>query len=293
MLKGVLALLCAVLVSAPIPEGSPVPEAPCRAAYLDFGPRFEISVTSPYDSLAEKLKDDSFVFFESVEYQDLIGCGMLSSAESAEEQRLYMTDVNGFEEFRKGQMYMAQPGDFLFRMEHGKAVSWDVVREEFLLQDRNLRVIHVDYPRYEDLVYLYLRDSMNFSRNVCCGIMSNLYFESDFLPTAREETGQHGFGICQWSNTRQDEFFSCCAKEKKHPESLYTQLDFMRWELENKIEFDSLLNMMLNCTHDGDGAYDVAHVFCLFFEDPYDSDQRAEDRGAFAQDSFYVAYSGA
>ncbi len=293
MLSRIVGVLCAFLVSAPVPADSPVPEAPCRAAYLDFRPRFEISVSSPYDSLMEKLDDASFIFSESPEYQDLIGCGMLTDAESAEEQRVYMTNVNGFEEFRKGQMYMAQPGDFLFRMEHGKAASFDLVREEFLLQDAKLRVIHVDYPRYENLVYLYLRDSMNFSRNICCGILSNLYFESDFLPTAREETGQRGFGICQWSNTRQDEFYSWCSKELRHPDSLYSQLDFMRWELENKIEFDSLLNMMLHCTHDGDGAYDVAHVFCLYFEDPYDSDQRAEDRGAFAQDSFYVAYSGA
>lgn len=283
-------LLCAVLA---VPAaGAKAEEKQEQALYLGLEPVFSVCENSPLDSIREKAGAKDFDLTKTVEYADLVECGTFIRTDSPEELRRYLTGVNGFKEYRASSNYTLQFGDIVFKLDSaGKAESWKLSMGESKLQENDkYRTVHVLYPTYEEMIYLFLRHEMQYARPICCGIMANMFCESEFVPTALEETGQHGFGICQWTGDRQDEFKRWCSKNKLNRESLYTQLKFMQYELDEKSEFATLVRLMLHCSYDGDGAYDVAHVFCLYYEDPINAQQSAEDRGALAQDSFYKAY---
>lgn len=283
IVKFISFLLC-TLLAVPAAE-------PARAEYLGFKPLFKVSDTTPLDSLMQIAGQKGFVFEETPEYADLVSCGTFLQTSSAQELREYLTSVNGFEECSLNKGSYPEPGDIVFKLSaSGGALSYELWHGGALPDKGNYSFVRVVYPSYADLVWLYLSEKAELSPQVCCGIMANMYCESLFQPLAEEENGQHGYGICQWTGYRKADFEKWCRANKLKTGSLYTQLCFLQYELDNKPEFKKLVRMLNSCSEDGDGAYDAAHVFCLFFEDPINAELAAEERGALAQDSYYEAY---
>lgn len=257
--------------------------------YPELNPERVVCGKSPLDTLIEKSSEAGFSLKDTTEFADLVTCGTFCDYDSPEELRSYLKEENGFSEFRPGSSYKPQPGDLLFYITKGKADKLVFTGIELKSVPERCRVVHVEYPEYEKLCWLYLRKDCSFSKAICCGIMANMYCESEFVPTAREETGQHGYGICQWTGERQAALERWCRLNGRDYDSLYSQLDFMKHELDSN-EFEQLVRMMKNCTWDADGAYDVAHIFCLRYEDPYNSADVAETRGGVAEEAYWACY---
>ena len=257
--------------------------------YEDIEPPVLMSEITPLDALLKKAQKKDFVLEDTPEYKDCVIAGTFPAEAGPEEMFAYLTEEKGYSVYTASDPYDPQPGDFLFVKSGENIKSYRFISKEGMKIAGKNCVVHVEYPEYEKLCYLYLRQECRFSKNICCGIMANMYCESQFDPNAYEETGQHGVGICQWTGDRYLALKKWCLKNGRNMNSLYAQLDYMKYELESD-DFAQLLRMMKNCSYDSDGAYDVAHVFCLFYEDPDNSAEYSELRGAIAQDNFWPSY---
>lgn len=255
---------------------------PVTEAYAE--PLFYISDTTPAENIVnEGLKGAA--------YDDMVEFGTFTEG-TPQELRNYLTEVRQFKEYSAEDGYTTQTGDIIFRLDHNTAVSAFVTDGGKAFLYKKAAVVHVIYPRYETIVYQYLTKDMNLSLVTACGIMANIYCESMFDPEALEETNQHGYGLMQWTGDRQDDFLNWCTENGCRRNSIFTQLRYFDYEMKSE-EFAPLLRSMRGCTQDGDGAYDVAHIFCLNFEIPDRSEELAEERGALAQEGFYKAYINA
>jgi len=259
-------------------------------SYTVFRTVQPVSDKNPLDTLLEKAVKSDFKLQDTPEYLDLVRAGTFCSYQNPEELRTYLKEENSFKEYDPEDGYIPQPGDMLFYISARDGAQSAVFLGKGLSSvPKHHTVIHIEYPEYEKLCYLYLRDECFFNDTVCYGIMANMYCESEFLPTAEEKTGQHGYGICQWTGDRRIGLESWCRRNNRNSSSLYAQLDYMQYELDST-EFAQLVRMMRNCSRDSDGAYDVAHIFCLVYEDPDNSQELAETRGAIAQWTFWNKY---
>lgn len=130
-----------------------------------------------------------------------------------------------------------------------------------------------------DKIYNYL-STKGLNKASICGIMSNIYYESNYSPTAVGDNGT-SFGLCQWHLSRREDLFRYAGKRGLNVNNIETQIDFMLEELHTSYMLvDTLLRNNSNSISD---AYNVADVFCKYYEVPADKINKARERGSYAR----------
>ena len=262
-----------------------------RAPYLDVDSAFTVCDTSAKDKLLEQWTDGTTIFDTPI-YPVLARCGCFSEERDPASLYATLTETNGFPVFSKGDEYSPESGDLVFGFStDGKAVHVRAAGETELIRSPRTRIVRPEYPLFEELIYLYLRNECRCSKATACGIISNMYWESLCDPYAVERRDGRGFGLCQWTGVERIKLKQWCKENGLEMSDFYNQLDFLKYEMESE-EYHIAWAMAKSVTDNGDGAYDAAHVFCIMFEKPENYEIVAEDRGATAQDAFWEAYRG-
>lgn len=133
-----------------------------------------------------------------------------------------------------------------------------------------------------DKIYSYLSNK-GLNKASICGILSNIYYESNYNPLAVGDNGT-SYGLCQWHLTRREELFRYANKKGLNVNSIETQIDYMLEELKNSYYIvNTLLYNNANSIND---AYNVADVFCKYYEIPADKINKARERGSYARKLF-------
>ena len=258
--------------------------------------------------------------YQMADESDLVDCGTFSEQQTPYRLLKYLVSENGFPVFAMkdctsfgGDVYDIKPGDVVFLQNERKypfacALATDCSDGDVVLNGVNgdgyctysLRdcdgytsflVVNVVYPSPEEVIFTYLKDSMAYSNEVCSGILANIFSESDFNSEAREATGKRGYGLCQWTGDREKEMIAWCEDEGINPSHIIPQLQFLKHELKDG-DFIYVDNMLRSVSRNSDGAYDAAHAFCYFFEQPENYEDVAEERGEEAQNLFYPIVVG-
>jgi hypothetical protein len=254
---------------------------------------------------------------------DLLDCRMFIRTDSCDEQLKFLRDVNGFPCYEAGDCvqfggteYTVTDGDIIFWLDEkqdNKALNVGIVSSvegesvhaivcniqvgygEMVLNSESLKeaklenavVVNPEYPCYEHLVFFYCINELGMTIPAACGLMCNIYHESAFNPTREEELNSLGYGLCQWSRTRRQMLTDYCAANNKDYTKLYSQLDFLIYEL--KIHEPELLEYLQNPFSD---AYQAGYKICAEYECPDGGEEEAQRRGNETLQRFYNAYGG-
>ena len=117
----------------------------------------------------------------------------------------------------------------------------------------------------EAAVFTYLTGVMGLNNAAACGIMANIEMESGFDPHAGGDGGS-SYGICQWHASRFTALRNYCYSHGLDYTTLYGQLCFLNYELEN--EWPRTMNYLRGVENSADGAYDAGYYWCYHFEVP-------------------------
>ena len=291
-------------------------ESESRADYLDLEVPYTLSDASPLESFINELNSlsETINLDKSITPDETLSCAYISLAaskshliefgtfpyfESTDELKTFLIDVNKFETVKSNSK--ASVGDVVICNSVPGIITKDT-KVIFISKDgqlisykldalKNAQIIHVVYPKYEVLSFLYMTNELGYNRPKVCGILANIHCESLSNPTIEERSNQMGYGICQWSKDRRILFNLYCEKNNLDPDFLYTQLDYMDKELKEDFgDLDYALNKTL--TNDGDGAYDSAVYFCFNFENPNEATDASIERGELAQETIWPIYGG-
>ena len=99
--------------------------------------------------------------------------------------------------------------------------------------------------------------------------------------------GGDAYGLCQW-NSRNWELRAFCSSNGYDYTTMEGQLYFLEYELNTG--YSGVFNYLLSVPDTGEGAYDAAYYFCVYFEIPENKEAKGHSRGASARDSYYPIY---
>lgn len=137
-----------------------------------------------------------------------------------------------------------------------------------------------------DKIYNYLTKK-GLNKASVCGILSNIWYESNYIPNAIGDNGT-SYGLCQWHLTRRDELYKYANKRGLKASDVEVQLDFMLEEL--KSSYYVVYTLIFNNANTINDAYNVADTFCKYYEIPADKINKARERGSYAR-NLYTQYS--
>lgn len=136
-------------------------------------------------------------------------------------------------------------------------------------------------------VYRYLICTMGLNPAAACGVMANINSESGFRTGAIGDGGT-SYGLCQWHLGRRDRLFEYCSKNNLDVNSVEGQMRYLEWEL--KSGYPKTYEKLVTATNDLDGVRQAAYYWCLWFEVPADTENRANARADLAQRDYWPVY---
>ena len=139
----------------------------------------------------------------------------------------------------------------------------------------------------EQVIFAFLTKEMKLNTAAACGILANVERECSFRVTATSYDG--GYGICQWTGTRNALLKKWCNENGCDYTTLEGQLRFLQYELENTRT--NTLKYLRNVENSAAGAYDAGYYFCYNFEIPASRAARSVERGNLAKDSYWRTYA--
>lgn len=131
-------------------------------------------------------------------------------------------------------------------------------------------------------IYNYLVNK-GLNKASICGILSNIYYESNYEPCAVGDNGT-SFGLCQWRLTRREKLNNYANKRAVSNGDISLQLDFMLDELSHS--FPVINSLIFNNAGTINDAYNVADAFCKYYEIPADKINKGIERGNYARNLF-------
>ncbi|MDD6348127.1 MAG: phage tail tip lysozyme [Lachnospiraceae bacterium] len=167
---------------------------------------------------------------------------------------------------------------------------------------------------YEADIYLYLTENLGFNTAAAVGIMANIYSESTFYPNNLQNNGNqslamtdeeytravdegtytnfvrdgYGYGLIQWTFwSRKQALLDYAAKQGVSIGDCRMQLDFMNQESSG---YTTLRSILENVSTSPEGAYEAAYEWCMRYEQPSDTENRAVTRGNLASTVFWNIY---
>ena len=138
----------------------------------------------------------------------------------------------------------------------------------------------------EELIYIFLTKEMKLNTAAACGILSNIYSESNFLPTVYYGGS---YGICQWLGSRRTKMENYCSEHGYDYHSLTGQLYFLKHELSES--FPNILAHMQSVENTAEGAYDAGYYWCYYYEIPASRSSASVKRGTRARDVYWPKYA--
>ena len=133
-------------------------------------------------------------------------------------------------------------------------------------------------------IYQYLTTEMGLNHAGACGVLANIQLESDFSPLSLGDGGS-SYGICQWHNERFNSLISFCNANGYDYNTVLGQLKFLQTELSSS--YPSVLAYIKSVPNTAQGAYDAAYYWCVHFEVPDHTAERAAQRGNLAMNEYY------
>lgn len=146
--------------------------------------------------------------------------------------------------------------------------------------------IEHDTSGNEREVYEFLTEDMSLNSAAACGVMTNIFCESTFRPSATN--GSRCMGIVQWTATRYDDLMSWCEENGEDAETLSSQLLFLKEELTNT--YSSVYDRLLSVEDSSEGAYEAAYWFCKRFEVPYETEKQSKYRANLCTELYWPMY---
>lgn len=134
------------------------------------------------------------------------------------------------------------------------------------------------------LIYQYLVSSMGLNHAGACGVLANIQLESNFNSLALGDGGS-SYGICQWHNGRFNNLISFCNGNGLDYNTINGQLQYLSHELANN--YPSVLSYVRSVPDTAQGAYDAAYYWCMHFEVPDHTAERAAQRGNLAKNEYF------
>jgi len=118
----------------------------------------------------------------------------------------------------------------------------------------------------QEKIYSYLVNELGFNRASAIGIMTNVSYESNFIPTIEitDSNGLPSIGLFQWNGERCDNFKAFCNARTLEYGSVDAQLMFLKYELNN--QYYQQYETMLNFSNTADGCYNAAYYWASKFE---------------------------
>ena len=106
--------------------------------------------------------------------------------------------------------------------------------------------------------------SMGFSDKAACAVVAAMWTESGFY-TGAKNGSDGGFGLCQWTYSRRDDFEDYCLSTGGDPYSYSVQISFLQYDLRSR--FGSLYSYMTDPNHT---AYEYGYAFSHNYEGSYE-----------------------
>lgn len=134
------------------------------------------------------------------------------------------------------------------------------------------------------IIYQYLTSTLGLNHAGACGVLANIQLESNFNSLALGDGGS-SYGICQWHNGRFNNLISFCNGMGADYNTVNGQLQFLSYELERN--YPAVLHYIKNVPDTAQGAYDAAYYWCMYFEIPDHTVERAVQRGNLAKNEYF------
>ena len=122
------------------------------------------------------------------------------------------------------------------------------------------------YAENEAEIYRFLKEDMQLSTAVACGILANIERESSFNPTAQiiDTNGKTSFGLVQWNGGRFENLKTFSAQNGLDYRTVGAQLRFMQYELMG--EENRAWQKLQGIPDTIQGAYTAAYNFARWYE---------------------------
>ena len=133
-------------------------------------------------------------------------------------------------------------------------------------------------------IYQYLISNLGLNHAGACGVLANIQLESNFNSLALGDGGS-SYGICQWHNGRFNNLISYCNGNGFDYNTVGGQLQYLSHELASN--YPSVLSYVRNVPDTAQGAYDAAYYWCMHFEVPDHTAERAAQRGNLAKNEYF------
>ena len=140
------------------------------------------------------------------------------------------------------------------------------------------------YRANRNRIYEFLIEELGLNHAAVCGIIANIHVESRFNPRALGDWGT-SYGICQWHNKRFALLISWSEENGLDYTQLETQLQFMKFELENKYRF--VYEHLLKASNTQRGAYSIGNYWCIYYEKPKNKYASGDARGELARKRYW------
>ena len=141
----------------------------------------------------------------------------------------------------------------------------------------------------ETRILNYLMSELGLNQAAACGVLANIYYESNFNPHAIGDNGT-SYGICQWHLERYTALVAFCNNAGLSYGSVEGQLRFLEYEL--RTSYPGVLNHLLSVPNTPEGAFDAGYFWCYHFERPATIQASSVRRGNAAKNSYFARYQG-
>ncbi len=146
-----------------------------------------------------------------------------------------------------------------------------------------------DTPANDRIVYSFLTERLGLHHGSASGLMSNIYKESAFQPTASciDTNGRISYGLMQWNGPRFERLKSFCESNGYGYDTLEGQLAYLEYDLTGAYSgyYDHLLYGIEDSQQ---GAYDAAYFWAAQYE--VCNSRYFEVRAELARDFYYTEF---
>lgn len=141
----------------------------------------------------------------------------------------------------------------------------------------------------EEYCYSFLTNNMGLNTAAASGLLANFAAESSFNPSLSGDSGS-SYGLCQWNRDRKASLVSYCNAHGLNYATLYGQLSYMYYELQNN--YPELLATLRSTANTSNGAYNAGYRFCYDYERPAAKQSQSQSRGSSASRTYFPKYYG-
>lgn len=164
---------------------------------------------------------------------------------------------------------------------------------------KDTMIVSISYPAGEygdgsveqnkDTIFRFLTQEMGYNEAAACGVLANIEGESGFVIKAEENpNGTGGYGLCQWTGDRRAALKNWCNSNNLDYQTLNGQLQFLKYETENK--YGSVHSYLKGVSNSSEGAGKAAWYWCVHWEAPADTYGDAAERKGWAISKYWPRY---